>query len=132
MLYSKKCSTFAGVKCWFQETIIETTYSDGSKKREKSNDIIDFLLGSVIVPLAMHFVVEPLLWAAAIYYPLMCIVALIGAVLPYIFPYNSACHLCYYQRKYVVVVADVSTSMAGKIREYQTQSAMCTLMKMVK
>jgi hypothetical protein len=33
------------------------------KKREKSNDIIDFLLGSVIIPLAMHFVVESLLWA---------------------------------------------------------------------
>lgn len=75
-----------GKNHYSQETIIETTYSDGSKKREKSNDIIDFLLGSVIVPLAMHFVVEPLLWAAAIYYPLMCIVALIGAVLPYIFP----------------------------------------------
>ena len=52
-----------GKNHYSQETIIETTYRDGTKKREKSNDIIDFLLGSVIIPLAMHFVVEPLLWA---------------------------------------------------------------------
>lgn len=75
-----------GKNHYSQETIIETTYSDGTKKREKSNDIIDFLLGSIIIPLAMHFIVEPLLWAAVIYYPLMGVIALVGVVLPYIFP----------------------------------------------
>lgn len=73
-----------GKNHYSQDTIIETTYSDGSKTREKSNDITDFMFGHFLIPLLMHFVIEPLMWAAVIYYPIMCVFALISSVLPYV------------------------------------------------
>lgn len=75
--------THLGKSHYSQDTIIETTYSDGTKKREKSDDIMDFMLGHLIIPLLMHFVIEPLMWAAIIYYPMMCVLALISSILPY-------------------------------------------------
>lgn len=53
-------------------------------KPKKSYDVIDTVEGNCLVPLAMHFIVEPMLWAALIYYPLMCVVAILGALVPYI------------------------------------------------
>lgn len=73
-----------GKNHYSQDTIIETTYRDGTKTREKSNDIMDFMFGHFLVPLLMHFVIEPLMWAAVIYYPIMCVFALISSVLPYV------------------------------------------------
>lgn len=75
--------TQLGKNHYSQDTIIETTYSDGTKRREKSGDIMDFMFGHLIIPLLMHFVIEPLMWAAIIYYPVMCVLALISKILPY-------------------------------------------------
>lgn len=60
--------------------------SSGNKvgKPKKSYDIIDTMEGNCLVPLMMHFVVEPLIWAALIYYPLMIVVGIVGALVPYI------------------------------------------------
>lgn len=69
---------------WSQDTIIETEYRDGTKTREKSYDITDVLFGHFILPILGHFVIEPLIYAALIYYPLMCVVALLGSLLPYV------------------------------------------------
>lgn len=73
-----------GKNHYSQDTIIETEYSDGHRTREKSNDIMDFMFGHILMPLLGHFVLEPLLIAAVIYYPLMCVVALVGKLVPYI------------------------------------------------
>jgi len=73
-----------GKNHYSQDTIIETEYRDGRRTREKSNDIIDVMFGHIVMPILGHFVLEPLLIAAVIYYPLMCVVALVGKLVPYI------------------------------------------------
>lgn len=73
-----------GESHYSQDTIIETRYHDGTVKREKSYDISDVLLGQFLIPILGHFFLEPMLYAAMIYYPLMCVVALVGSVLPYV------------------------------------------------
>lgn len=73
-----------GKSHYSQDTIIETEYRDGRVTREKSNDIIDVMFGHIFLPLLGHFVLEPLVIAALIYYPLMCVVALLGQLVPYI------------------------------------------------
>lgn len=73
-----------GKNHYSQDTYIETTYRNGSKKVEKSNDITDVLFGRVIMPFLGHFILEPLMWAAIIYYPLMCLLSIVSSVLPYI------------------------------------------------
>lgn len=50
----------------------------------ESNDVTDQLFAKVILPLLGHFVIEPLIYAAIIYYPIQCIVAIVGAIFPYI------------------------------------------------
>ena len=69
---------------WSQSVDIKTTYSDGSSKTEKSNDIIDFMFGHILLPIIGRLIIAPLIIAAFIYYPLMCIVWLVGAIFPYV------------------------------------------------
>lgn len=56
----------------------------GNKYRERNNDIIDNMFGHIILPLLGHFVIEPIIYACIIFYPLMCIFALLGIILPYV------------------------------------------------
>lgn len=67
-----------------QDTYIKTTYSDGSSKTEKSYDITDVIFGRLLLPLLGRFVIVPLLVSAAIYYPIMCLVWLVGSIFPYV------------------------------------------------
>ncbi len=67
-----------------QDTYIKTTYRDGTSKTEKSYDITDVLFGRLMLPLLGRFVIVPLFVSAAIYYPIMCIVWLVGSFLPWI------------------------------------------------
>lgn len=100
--------------------------SNGNKvgKPKKSYDVIDTMEGNCLVPLIMHFVVEPLLWAAVIYYPLMCVVAILGALVPYIlsivivglcylvFKFPSKCTFRYHSAA-LVLLAVVLTAIFG-------------------
>ena len=56
----------------------------GRKYTKKNNDIIDTMFNSIIWPLVGHFLIEPTIYACIIYYPLMCIYALLDALLPYV------------------------------------------------
>ena len=67
-----------------QDTYIKTTYRDGTSKTEKSYDIVDVIFGHFFLPLIGRFVIVPLMVSAMIYYPLMCIVWLVGGVFPYV------------------------------------------------
>ena len=67
-----------------QDTYIKTTYSDGSSKTEKSNDIVDFMFGHILLPIIGRLFLAPMIIAAFIYYPLMCIVWLVGSIFPYV------------------------------------------------
>lgn len=67
------------------DTYEQDVYRDGTKsKPRKSYDVIDNVEGSCLAPLLGHFLLEPFLYACLIYYPLMCIVAFVGSVFPYI------------------------------------------------
>lgn len=100
--------------------------SHGNKigKPKKSYDVIDTMEGNCLVPLMMHLVVEPLIWAALIYYPLMCVVAILGALVPYIlaivivglcylvFKFPSKCNFRYHSAA-LVTLGVVLTAIFG-------------------
>ena len=52
--------------------------------REESMDIMDQGFAKIIMPLLGHFIIEPIIYAAFIYYPIQCIIALVGSIFPYI------------------------------------------------
>ncbi|MFI3286006.1 MAG: hypothetical protein R3Y08_05060 [Rikenellaceae bacterium] len=53
--------------------------------REKDNDIIEFMFNSFFLPMLIRFFVYPMVAAAIIYYPIMCILALVEAIIPILF-----------------------------------------------
>lgn len=65
-------------------TYEKTTYSDGRVEVKRDWDIIEWMMGHVLAPILGRFILVPLAVAALIYYPLMCIVHVVGAVFPYI------------------------------------------------
>ena len=56
----------------------------GRKHTEKNQDMIETMFNSIIWPLVGHFLIEPTLYACIIYYPLMCVFAILDAVLPFV------------------------------------------------
>lgn len=70
---------------WTQIPVIVTKDSLGNvKKVERNYDIIETLLYTVLFPLLGHFVIEPIIYGAIIYYPIQCIIAVVGAIFPYV------------------------------------------------
>ena len=55
----------------------------GNRKAVRNEDMVENLFAQILMPILGHFVIEPLVYACIIYYPLMCIVALFGVVLPF-------------------------------------------------
>ena len=55
----------------------------GKKYVEKNNDIMEVMFNSILLPLLGHFLIEPTIYACLIYYPLMCVFALLDVILPY-------------------------------------------------
>lgn len=103
--------TNLGKTHYSQDTIIETERRDGTWKREKSNDITDVMFGHFFVPLLGHFVLEPLMIAAVIYYPLMCVVALVGKLVPYILAVLVLA-ACFGTFKFTSIVGNAKGSVA--------------------
>lgn len=66
------------------DTYDRITYSDGRTEVKRNWDLIEWLMGHVLIPLICRFFLVPIIIAAIIYYPLMCIVHLIGAIFSYI------------------------------------------------
>lgn len=66
------------------DTYDKITYSDGRTEVRRNWDLIEWLMGHVLIPLICRFFLVPIIIAAIIYYPLMCIVHLVGAIFPYI------------------------------------------------
>lgn len=70
---------------WSATPVIETRDSWGGVIERKENyDITEQLFAKFLLPLLGHFVIEPLIYAAIIYYPLQCIIAVVGSIFPYI------------------------------------------------
>lgn len=53
-------------------------------KVRENYDLIEQLLWKFFFPILGHFIIEPIIYGAIIYYPLMCVVAVVGSLLPYI------------------------------------------------
>ncbi|MBR1880754.1 MAG: hypothetical protein IJ804_08445 [Prevotella sp.] len=71
---------------WSSTPVVETRdrFSGKLIKREENYDIMEQGFAKIIMPLLGHFVIEPIIYAAIIYYPIQCIIALVGAIFPYI------------------------------------------------
>lgn len=69
---------------WSFKTV--NVYKDryGNKREVESTDMGDTMMGGCIMPLLGHLVIEPIIYACLIFYPLMCLFALLGLVLPYV------------------------------------------------
>lgn len=69
---------------WSFKTV--NVYEDryGNRVEKDSNDISDSMMGGCLMPLIGHFIIEPIIYACIIYYPLMCVFAVLGIVLPYV------------------------------------------------
>jgi hypothetical protein len=42
------------------------------------------MFAKILMPFLGHFVIEPIIYGAIIYYPIQCIIAVVGAIFPYI------------------------------------------------
>lgn len=58
--------------------------SYGNKYVERDDDIIQNMFTHIIMPLVGHFLIEPVIYACLIYYPIMACVALVNVILPYL------------------------------------------------
>ena len=57
---------------------------DGTKYVRRNWDIAEVLFAKVFLPFLGRFVIIPLMFSAMIFYPLMCIVWVVGSAFPYI------------------------------------------------
>lgn len=71
---------------WSSTPVIETRdrYSGKLLKREENYDVMEQGFAKIIMPLLGHFLIEPIMYGAIIYYPIQCVIALVGTVFPYI------------------------------------------------
>lgn len=70
---------------WSRTPYLVTKDAYGNvKKVERDYDITETLLWTVLFPIMGHFVIEPIIYGALIYYPIQCIIAVVGAIFPYI------------------------------------------------
>lgn len=71
---------------WSATPVVETRdgYSGRVIDRKEDFDITNQLFAKVLMPILGHFVIEPIIYAAIIYYPIQCIIAVVGAIFPYI------------------------------------------------
>lgn len=70
---------------WSARPVIETRDSWGNVIERKENyDITEQMFAKFLLPMLGHFVIEPLIYGALIYYPLQCIIAVVGSIFPYI------------------------------------------------
>lgn len=70
---------------WSATPMIETRDSSGNVlSRKEDMDITEQGFAKIIMPLLGHFVIEPLIYGAIIYYPIQCVIAILGAIFPYV------------------------------------------------
>lgn len=69
---------------WSSQTYNVYKDQNGKKYVEKDNDITENIFTHFMLPILGHFVIEPIIYACLIFYPLMCVFALLGFILPYV------------------------------------------------
>lgn len=53
-------------------------------ERKENYDVMEQGFAKILMPILGHFVIEPIMYGAIIYYPIQCIIAVVGAIFPYI------------------------------------------------
>lgn len=70
---------------WSATPITKTYDRYGNlKKVEEDYDISNQMLYKLALPFLGHFIIEPIIYGAIIYYPIQCIIAVVGAIFPYV------------------------------------------------
>lgn len=70
---------------WSAKPMVETRDSSGRVLDRRENmDITEQLFARILLPMLGHFVIEPIIYGSLIYYPIQCIIAVVGAIFPYI------------------------------------------------
>lgn len=70
---------------WSATPVVETRDSFGKViKREEDYDISNQMMGKFLMPLLGHFVIEPIIYGSIIYYPIQVVIAIVGAIFPYL------------------------------------------------
>ena len=70
---------------WSRTPYLVTKDAYGNvKKVERDYDIIETMFWSILFPILGHFVIEPIIYGALIYYPIQCIIAVVGTIFPYV------------------------------------------------
>jgi hypothetical protein len=65
--------------------VVETRDRSGNLVDRKENyDVTEQLFAKFLMPILGHFVIEPIIYGSIIYYPIQCIVALVGSIFPHI------------------------------------------------
>ena len=71
---------------WSSTPVTETRdrFTGELIKREENYDVMEQGFAKILMPILGHFVIEPLVYGALIYYPIQCIIAVLGAIFPYV------------------------------------------------
>lgn len=70
---------------WSRTPVTEYRDSSGNVVgREENYDVMEQGFAKILMPILGHFVLEPIIYGAIIYYPIQCVIALVGAIFPYV------------------------------------------------
>ena len=71
---------------WSSTPFVETRDKSTGRliERTENYDITEQISAKILMPFLGHFVIEPIIYGAIIYYPIQCIVAVVGTIFPYI------------------------------------------------
>ena len=70
---------------WSATPITKTYDKYGNlKKVEEDYDISNQMFAKILMPFLGHFVIEPIIYGAIIYYPIQCVIAVVGTIFPYV------------------------------------------------
>lgn len=70
---------------WSRTPVVEYRDSSGRLVGAKEDmDVMEQGFAKIILPILGHFVIEPIVYGAIIYYPIQCVIALVGTIFPYV------------------------------------------------
>ena len=72
---------------WSSTPVIETRDRFTGKliKTETNYDLSEYVFAQFLMPIIGHFIIEPIIYGAIIYYPIQCVIAIVGTIFPYLF-----------------------------------------------
>lgn len=69
---------------WSRTPVVKYRDRYGNEVVEEHMDVNDQLFAKVLLPILGHFIFEPIIYGCLIYYPIQCVIALVGTIFPYV------------------------------------------------